>query len=71
VQTITVDDVQRFVDALVGRGLSPKSVKGITSALSQIRRSIGATVRSGSRRTVARLVDIAAKGSRAGTDVVA
>jgi integrase len=36
VQTITVDDVQGFVDALVGRGLSPKSVKGIASALSQI-----------------------------------
>lgn len=36
VQTITVDEVQSFVDALVGRGLSPKSVKGIASALSQI-----------------------------------
>jgi integrase len=36
VQTIKVDDVQRFVDSLVSRGLSPKSVKGITSALSQI-----------------------------------
>ena len=35
-QTITVDDVQNFVDSLVARGLSPKSVKGITSALSQI-----------------------------------
>ncbi len=36
VQKLTADDVQRFVDSLVGRGLSPKSVKGITSALSQI-----------------------------------
>ncbi len=36
VQKITVDDVQRFIDALVARGLSPKSVKGIASALSQV-----------------------------------
>ena len=36
VQKVTHDDVQRFVDALVARGLSPKSVKGIASALSQV-----------------------------------